>query len=107
MLKSRLFSLAMLVAIAFMASMVLTGRMREANDAGAQNRPSTPAPVVNAPIPVSAAQTLPDFSRVAERTIPAVVNISAQQTIRQDYYDPLQQLLYGRSGIRSQRGVSN
>jgi len=97
----------MLVAIAFAASMVLTGRMREANEAGAQNRPSTPAPAVNAPIPVNGAQTLPDFSRIAERTIPVVVNISAKQTVRQDYYNPLDRLLYGRSGIRSQRGISN
>jgi len=98
----------MLVAIAFAASMVLTGRMRDANEAGAQNRPSTPATVnVNAPGPVSGAQTLPDFSRVAERTVPAVVNISAKQTVRQDYYNPLDRLLYGRSGIRSQRGISN
>ena len=108
MMKHRLLSVVMLVAIAFAASLVLTGRMRDANEAGAQNRPSTPATVnVNAPGPVSGAQTLPDFSRVAERTVPAVVNISAKQTVRQDYYNPLDRLLYGRSGIRSQRGISN
>ena len=106
MMKSRFLSVALLVAIAFMASMVLTGRMRDASEVGAQNRPSTPAPVVTAPIPTSAAQTLPDFSRIAERTIPSVVNISAKQTVRQDYYNPLDRF-YGRSGIRSQRGVSN
>jgi serine protease Do len=107
-MKHRLFSVVMLVAIAFAASLVLTGRMRDANEAGAQNRPSTPATGnVNAPGPVSGAQTLPDFSRVAERTVPAVVNISAKQTVRQDYYNPLDRLLYGRSGIRSQRGISN
>jgi len=107
MMKSRFFSLALLVAIAFMASMVLTGRMRDANEAGAQNRPSTPAPVVNAPVPASAAQTLPDFSRIAERTIPSVVNISAKQTVRQDYYNPLDRFFGRGNGIRSQRGVSN
>ena len=107
MIKQRLFSVVMLVVVAFMASMVLTGRMREANEAGAQNRPSTPAPVnVNTPAPVSGGQTLPDFSRIAERTIPSVVNISAQQTVRQDYLSP-QDLFFGRRGIRSQRGVSN
>ena len=107
MTKRKLFSVVMLVAIAFMASLVLTGRMRDASEVGAQNRPSTPAPAANAPIPVGAAQTLPDFSRIAERTIPSVVNISAKQVVRQDYYNPLDRLLYGRSGIRSQRGVSN
>src|SRR4029078_11006799 len=79
---------------------------RDASEVGAQIRPSTPAPV-NASAAISGVQTLPDFSRIAERTIPAVVNISAQQTVRQDFYNPLDQLLYGRSGVRSQRGVSN
>ena len=97
----------MLVVVAFMASMVLTGRMRDADEAGAQNRQAQAPPTVNAPIPAGAAQTLPDFSRIAERTIPSVVNISAKQVVRQDYYNPLDRLLYGRSGIRSQRGISN
>lgn len=105
MTKHRLFSISMLVAIAFAASMVLTGRMRNADEVGAQNRPSTPA-TISTPAPVSPAQTLPDFSRIAERTIPSVVNISAQQTVRQDYLSPLD-LFYGRRGIRSQRGISN
>jgi serine protease Do len=108
MMKSRFLSVVMLIVIAFAASMVLTGRMRDANEAGAQNRPSTPATVnVTTPAPVSGAQTLTDFSRVAERTVPAVVNISAKQTVRQDYYDPIGRLLYGGRGIRSQRGISN
>ena len=107
MMKHRLLSVLMLVAIAFTASMVLTGRMRDANEAGAQNRPSTPAPTVSAPGPVGAAGTLTDFSAIAERTIPAVVNISAQQTVRQDYIDPIERFLYGRRGLRSQRGTAN
>jgi serine protease Do len=106
MMKHRLLSVVMLVVVAFAASLVLTGRMREANEAGAQNRPSTPA-TINTPAPVGSAQTLPDFSRIAERTIPSVVNISARQTVRQDYYNPLDRLLYGRSGMRTQRGISN
>ena len=106
-MKHRLLNLLMLIAVAFTASMVLTGRMRDANEAGAQNKPSTPAPVVSAPGPVSPAGTLQDFSAVAERTIPAVVNISAQQTVRQDYIDPVERFFYGRRGIRSQRGIAN
>jgi S1-C subfamily serine protease len=35
-----------------------------------------------------------------------VVNISAQQTISRQYYDPFGQL-FGRSGVQSQRGISN
>ncbi|HZI29089.1 MAG TPA: trypsin-like peptidase domain-containing protein, partial [Gemmatimonadaceae bacterium] len=105
MTKQRLLSVLMLVAVAFTASMVLTGRMRDANDAGAQNRAAQAPPAVATPGPVTAAQTLPDFSRVAERTIPAVVNISAMQVIRRDIQDPFR--LYSRRGVITQRIPSN
>ena len=104
-MKQRLLSVLLLVAIAFTASMVLTGRMRDANEAGAQNR-GAQTPAVNAPGPVGTAATLTDFSAVAERTIPAVVNISAQQTVRQDFFDP-RDFFFGRRGMRSQRGIAN
>jgi serine protease Do len=105
MTKHRLLSVMLLVAIAFTASMVLTGRMRDANDAGAQNRaPQTPA-AVTTPAPVNSAQTLPDFSRIAERTVPVVVNISARQVIRRDIPDPFR--FYSRRGVITQRIPSN
>ena len=107
MMKHRLLNVVLLVAIAFTASMVLTGRMRDANEAGAQSQAQTKAPpTVNAPGPVGSATTLPDFSRIAERTIPVVVNISATQLIRRQYYDPFGPL-YGRSGVVSRRVPSN
>src|SRR5688572_4099009 len=105
MTKQRLLSVLMLVEVAFTASMVLTGRMRDANDAGAQNRAAQAPPAVATPGPVTAAQTLPDFSRIAERTIPAVVNISAMQVIRRDIQDPFR--LYSRRGVITQRIPSN
>jgi serine protease Do len=104
-MKQRLLNVLLLVALAFTASMVLTGRMRDANEAGAQNR-GAQTPAVNAPGPVGTAATLTDFSAVAERTIPAVVNISAQQTVRQDFFDP-RDFFFGRRGMRSQRGIAN
>jgi serine protease Do len=106
----RIASYLLLVAVAFAASLVLTGRMREAADAGAQTSqpvPQTPAalaPAAPGPGP------LIDFTRIAERTVPAVVNISAQQVVRQDFlvYDPFAEL-FGRRGerLRSRRGVEN
>ncbi len=104
----RLASIPLLVAVAFTASLVLTGRMRDAADAGAQpvappqgGAAAVPAPVAPGPGP------LVDFTRVAERTVPAVVNISAQQVVRRDFYvfDPF----FGRRGdsLRSRRGVEN
>ena len=105
MMKQKLLSVLMLVAIAFTASLVLTGRMRDANDAGAQNRAAQAPPAVTTPGPVSAAQTLPDFSRIAERTVPVVVNISARQVIRRDIPDPFR--FYSRRGVITQRIPSN
>jgi S1-C subfamily serine protease len=105
MIKQRLLSVLMLVAIAFTASMVLTGRMREANEAGAQNRGAQTPPAVTTPGPVGAPQTLPDFSRIAERTVPAVVNISATQVVLRDIPDPFR--FYSRRGVVTQRVPSN
>ena len=103
----RALSFTLLMAIAFAASLVLTGRMRDANDAGAQNPAPAAAPAAPAAAPAAGAPTvLVDFTRIAERTVPAVVNISAQQVVRRDYYDPFAEF-FGRRGIQSRRGVSN
>jgi serine protease Do len=108
----RLASISLLVAVAFAASLVLTGRMRDAADAGAQTSRPAPAPAAAATPQASAPGPGPlvDFTRVAERTVPAVVNISAQQVVRRDFYvyDPFAEF-FGRRGdsLRSRRGVEN
>ena len=101
----RLASISLLVAVAFAASLVLTGRMRDAADAGAQSPPPAQTPSIAQPV-APAASPLVDFSRVAERTVPAVVNISAQQVVRRNYYDPFAEF-FGRRGVQSRRGVAN
>jgi serine protease Do len=61
--------------------------MRTAGEAEAQAT-SQPRPPVSAPAPAMPAAvavnggSLPDFSRVAERTVPAVVNVSSRQVVR-------------------------
>ena len=66
----------------FAAGIVITGRMQEANDAGAQSpAPTAVASPVSSPVP-GVAVALPDFSRVAEGTVPAVANISSLQVVR-------------------------
>jgi S1-C subfamily serine protease len=109
MMIRRLSSIVLLLAVAFTASMVLTGRMRNADESAAQNQPRaaqlSPAPVTP-PGPVAAGGTLTDFTRVADRTVPAVVNISAQQVISRRYLDPFGGA-FGGAGIYSRRGVSN
>jgi len=74
---------------------VLTGRMRDAADAVAQNpapAPSTPAPSV----PAGAPTTVVDFSRIAERAVPAVVNVSSSQIVQRRVYDPFAGFFGGR-----------
>jgi len=71
--------------------------MRQAADVGAQERP---APAIAAPGPAAAGgATLPDFSRVAEGTVPAVVNISSLQVVRRQNSpfanDPFFQFFFG------------
>jgi Do/DeqQ family serine protease len=67
------------IASGFMAGMVLTGKMRSAEESSAAPVPaihtpvSQPAPSANAP----AIGGLPDLSSVAARTVPSVMNISS------------------------------
>jgi Do/DeqQ family serine protease len=103
----RILSFALLIVVAFTASLVLTGRMRDADDAAAQNPAPTATP---AQAPGAAATGAPtvliDFTKIAERTVPAVVNISTQQVVSRRVYDPFAEF-FGRRGMQSRRGVAN
>jgi Do/DeqQ family serine protease len=105
-MSRRLTSVLVLLAC-FAAGLLVAGRIREATEAGAQSAiPSRPA--VTTPGPVSNG-TLPDFSRVAERTVPAVVNISATQIVRRQVpRDPFFTFFGGAEDFfGSRRGVEN
>ena len=96
MTARRLIFAVVLLTCGFLAGLVITGRMRETTESQAQN---TREPVqVTAP-PAAAAASLPDFTRVAERTVPAVVNISSQQIVRRPNSpfsnDPFFQFFFG------------
>ena len=80
----RLFTLTLVLIGAFVAGLVLSGRTAGPMDAAEQAQPprTTPAPAVQTPAPAGLVPALPDFSRIAERTVPAVVNISARQLVR-------------------------
>jgi len=94
-MKRLVFALVLL-ACGLAAGMVITGKMRTAEEAAAQ-APAAPSPTVSAP--AAGAATLPDFSRIAERTVPAVANISSTQIIRRQnspyYNDPFYNLFFG------------
>ena len=104
---SRRFTSVLVLLACFGAGLLVAGRIREATEAGAQS--ATPArPAVTTPGPVSNGGTLPDFSRVAERTVPAVVNISATQIVRRQVRDPFFTFFGGADDfLGSRRGVEN
>jgi Do/DeqQ family serine protease len=105
---TRRFTTALILIACFAAGLLVAGRVREATEAGAQS--NTPArPTVTTPGPVGNGGTLQDFSRVAERTIPAVVNISATQIVRRQVpRDPFFTFFGGAEDFfGSRRGVEN
>ena len=83
----RLAFAVVLVVAGFVAGLVLTGRMRSAQPAGAD-----PVPASAIPTPVAATATeapqralappAPDFTAIAERTVDTVTNISSMQPPR-------------------------
>ncbi len=76
----------LLVSLGLVAGIVLTGRMRSADEiVAAPNLPpaiATPGPAPQGAAPAAAGAGLPDFSRVAERTVQTVTNISSTQVVR-------------------------
>jgi serine protease Do len=107
----RLVFALVLLACGLAAGMVITGKMRAAEEAVAQTpAPQTPAPAGGR---IAAAAGLTDFSTIAERTVPAVANISSQQIIRRRNSpystDPFFQFFFGDQGdlYGSRRSVAN
>jgi len=103
----RLLTLVALLAC-FGAGLLLAGRVRQSTETSAQTPQGRPA--VTAAAPVSSAASLPDFSRIAERTIPAVVNITARQVVRRRVpIDPFFGSFFGDSDsfYGTTRGIEN
>jgi serine protease Do len=104
MFRRQLIALIMF-ACGVAVGLVLIGRMR-AEEAGAQARPQS-TPTITTPGPAAAGAALADFSRIAERAVPAVVNISSRQIVRRQVpVDPFFSF-FGDDVFRSQRGVEN
>ena len=97
-----------LVSAGFLGGALLTGRLqsREAEDAA--QRPAAPAGATAAAQPTGAVATgLPDFTQIAARTSPSVVNISAVQVYRQRrFVDPFSNFFGGEDAFPVQRGQS-
>ena len=102
------FTSVLILFACFAAGLLVAGKIRDATEAGAQSSTSS-RPAVTTPGPVANGGTLPDFSRVAERTVPAVVNISATQIVRRQLpRDPFFTFFGGAEDLfGSRRGVEN
>ena len=84
---TRRFAFIFLLLACFTAGVLLAGRYRDATETNAQTQ-SPGRPAVATPASLTGGGGIADFSRVAERTIPAVVNVSAQQVVRRRGFDP-------------------
>ncbi len=97
-----------LVSAGFVGGALLTGRLqsREAEDAA--QRPAAPAGATAAAQPAGAVATgLPDFTQIAAKTSPSVVNISAVNVYRQRrFVDPFSNFFGGEDAFPVQRGQS-
>ena len=69
----------LLAGLGFVAGRVLTGL---ADNGADQAQNATPARPIATPGPAGAGATLPDFTRIAERTVPAVASISTRPVVR-------------------------
>jgi S1-C subfamily serine protease len=75
---------ALLVSCGVAGGFVLAGRLHRSSEAEAQAAP--PPRQAQAPAAPAAGAAF-DFTRIAERTVPAVVNVSAQQVVRRRVLD--------------------
>ena len=69
----------LITGVGFVAGRVITGL---ADDGAGTPQATGAARPVTTPGPVAAGATLPDFTRIAERTVPAVASISTRQVVR-------------------------
>ena len=114
-MRARVLVAMLLLVCGFAAGLVLTGRMRSSADSSAQT--SSTAPPSASPSPAvqttGGAVTLPDFSRIAGQTVPAVTNISSLQVVRRSNSpfanDPFFQYFFGGGDdmFGSRRGVQS
>ena len=93
----RVILVTIFVSCGFAAGMVLTGRMRSADEARANARVS--ATQTPAPASPTAMVGLPDLSVIASRAIPSVMNITSLNVVRQPnspmMSDPLFRYFFG------------
>ena len=111
MMVRRILVLALFLTAGFAAGLVLTGRMRSADEATASSQAPAPSPAT--PQLTRAAGGLPDLTAVAERAVSSVTNISSTQIVRAPNSpfanDPFFRYFFGQDdifGYRERRAQS-
>jgi serine protease Do len=103
----RTIVLVLAMSLAFFAGLVLTGRMRSADESVAGSRDQATA--VRTP-PVASVGALPDLTGVAQHVVNSVTNISSTQIVRTPMVsDPLYRFFFGDDdslGYRERRAQS-
>jgi Do/DeqQ family serine protease len=106
----RLLAAVLILACGFVAGLVITARIRSTTDASAQAPAGVQAPAVGGAAAIPASVPAADFTGIAERTVPAVANISSVQIVRRPNSpfanDPFFQF-FGDDMFGSRRGVEN
>jgi serine protease Do len=96
-MKRASIGIALLIA-GFIAGLVLTGRLRSAEESVAQTAQRT-TPAATVPAAVTTAGVLPDLTAIADHAVKGVVNISSLQVIRRPNSpfanDPMFEYLFG------------
>ncbi len=110
----RLIFASILLVCGFAAGLVLTGRMRSAEEIDARQTPAARQSAQSAAASSAAALAggLPDFTKIASQTVPAVTNISSLQVVRRSNSpfanDPFLQYFFGGEEMfGSRRGVQS
>ena len=84
----------------FIAGLVLTGRLRSADETNAQPTPQRATQAIAVPAAVSTSAALPDLTTIAEQAIKGVVNISSVQVVQRPNSpfanDPFFEYFFGR-----------
>jgi Do/DeqQ family serine protease len=110
----RISLLTLLLTIGFLAALVMTGRLRSAEESSATPaQPATDQAPAGRTAPVSATGGLPDLTAVAQRAVSSVTNISSSQPVRTQrspfMNDPFFRYFFGDDdpfGYRERRALS-
>jgi Do/DeqQ family serine protease len=108
----RLAASLILIVCGFAAGLIVTGRLRQSSDAVSQTTEPPAGVSATGATGALTPSSQPDFTRVAEQTVGAVVNISSQQVVRRPNSpftnDPFFQNFFGDADLFGSRpGIEN